>query len=81
MNGSEHIVRQLLYHGADVDALRVSMNESPLMCAAENGHPDITQLLIKHGANINMQTDRCSAALTVACHFGHLDVAEILLGT
>ena len=49
------------------------------MKAARNGHVDVTELLLKHKANINAADMLGYTALMFAMWRGHLDVAEILL--
>ena len=70
----------LLRAGADIEALRRCVQQSPLMLACEHGHAHIVQDLLTAGASINRQTQVCSAALIIACHYGQQQVVDILLG-
>lgn len=45
------IVRELLSHGADVNAQDLD-NWSALICATKAGHQEIVELLVENGANI-----------------------------
>lgn len=42
-------------------------------------HPDIVQLLLRHGANPNIQDDEHWTALMFACQDGYLETVEVLL--
>jgi len=64
----------------DIEALATEHRQTPLMTAAVHGHEDIVRMLVAAGADINRQTSRCSTALIVACHYGHVDCVHALLG-
>ena len=50
------------------------------MEAAREGHEDVVQLLVEHGASINAQTEETQeTALTLACCGGFLEVAHFLI--
>ncbi len=50
------------------------------MEAAREGHEDVVQLLVEHGANVNAQTEETQeTALTLACCGGFLEVAQYLI--
>lgn len=78
--GRLDIVDILLKAGADVEALRLCVLQTPLMRAAEFGHVAVVERLLEAGADIDKQTDECSSALIIACHFGQVDVFRCLLG-
>lgn len=50
--GDMAIVRELLRHGADVNALAADGPGAPIRLALRAGHPDIAALLVEHGAAI-----------------------------
>ncbi|MDE2312711.1 MAG: ankyrin repeat domain-containing protein [Elusimicrobia bacterium] len=52
----------------------------PLHWAALNGYADIAQMLIKHGANVNVQNGGGDTPLDWAALGGHADVAKLLIG-
>ena len=79
-SGVIECVDLLLQHHADIESLRRCVQQTPLMRACEYGHLDIVQGLLSAGANVHCQTAHCSNALTVACHYGHQHVTELLLG-
>ncbi|PVF90979.1 ankyrin, partial [Serendipita vermifera] len=53
--GDEASVRRLVRSGADTNATDVG-GRSPLLYAATEGHEDIVQFLIDHGANAKFMT-------------------------
>ena len=56
--GDINLVKKLIASGADVNQLDSKMGNSPLHIAAQTDHTDILNLLIEHGAFINLQTPR-----------------------
>ena len=50
-------IKVLLDHKADVNAKDKLRGTTPLMWAAEQGHPDAIKLLIDHGANVAAASD------------------------
>lgn len=59
------------------DADLNTKNDS-LICAASMGRKDCAEILIKNGANINVQNDNGSP-LTIVCVFGRRKFAELLI--
>ena len=54
--------------------------DTPLMEAAREGHEDVVQLLVEHGANVNAQTEETQeTALTLACCGGFMEVVQYLI--
>ncbi len=50
------------------------------MEAAREGHEDVVQLLVEHGANVNAQTEETQeTALTLAACGGFIEVAQYLI--
>jgi len=76
LGGNVDIVRELLPHISDINAIDSSQGFSPLMFAARNGNIEIMSLLIEHGALVNMGKKRQSA-LHVACRFGNEEAAAV----
>lgn len=73
------LVKLLLESGAAVNAVD-KRGWSALMFAAKKGDLDITKLLIKHQANLDLQTVSFSwTALIFAVNSGYKDIAEILI--
>lgn len=70
-------VRWLLDHGAQ--ATRTGTRWSALHYAAFSNRPEITQLLIERGAEINARAPNGSTVLMMAAREGHEDLARQLL--
>ncbi len=51
--GSAEAVAALLAHGADVDAAESEDNQTALMWAVAQRHPDVVSLLLDHGADLH----------------------------
>uniref|UniRef100_H3C709 Kinase D interacting substrate 220 n=1 Tax=Tetraodon nigroviridis TaxID=99883 RepID=H3C709_TETNG len=62
----------------DVDS-RSDNGQTPLMVAAEQGNLEITQELIRRGANVNLDDVDCWTALISAAKEGHIEVVKELL--
>ncbi|PCG94502.1 Hypothetical protein PENO1_063400 [Penicillium occitanis (nom. inval.)] len=61
------------------------LTDAPLVLAVHSGHLEMVQLLIEHGANVNVRfyelLGNCavvSECLSLADKLGHLDIAEVL---
>jgi hypothetical protein len=73
-------VRRLLTIGSvDIDKGSLLSNRGPLFAAATCGHTECVQLLIEHGADMNIRTDDGQTALFAAATRGHQDVVTLLL--
>ncbi|KAK2148809.1 hypothetical protein LSH36_481g01031 [Paralvinella palmiformis] len=62
-----------------IDGRTTSVDMSPLHLAMYEGQKDITELLLKYGAEVNRQTKLGKTALHMASMFGHTDALELLL--
>ena len=49
-----------------------------LIWAVSKGHKDIAELLIQHGANVNIKDNKDNSALSTALYFKHYDIADLL---
>lgn len=72
------LVRLLLEHEALVDGPSFR-GQTPLMAASACGEPAVVCLLISAGADVNRADDYGLRPLMYAAHFGHVEVATILL--
>jgi ankyrin repeat protein len=74
-------VEVLLGRGANPNlcALDSANRLSALYLAAQNGYPRIAELLLKHGALVDLANIRNVTPLLIACEFNHAEVVKILL--
>ncbi|MCK5582195.1 MAG: ankyrin repeat domain-containing protein [Elusimicrobiales bacterium] len=76
-NGDVAKVKQLLSDGALVEP-KNRKSWSPLTIAVIKNKPEIADLLLKHGANINVRY-KSQTLLHMACRWGKNDMVEYLL--
>ncbi|XP_046390035.1 kinase D-interacting substrate of 220 kDa B isoform X2 [Ischnura elegans] len=76
--GKLTFVRELLNHGADVNA-EDGDNWSALICAAKEGHTDIVAMLLDQGATLEHRDMGGWTALMWACYKGRTETAHLLL--
>jgi ankyrin repeat protein len=69
----------LLKHGANVNAKEPVREQTALMWAVGEKHPDVTRALIEHGADINAATKLGFTPLLFAAREGDLESAKLLL--
>lgn len=73
------LVDMLLEHGAEINAISRDRNNTPLMDAASEGLPELTQKLLIHGAEIEIASVNGQTALALAVGSGDEDSALYLL--
>ena len=71
-------VRQLVDHGADVNALDFT-HSTPLHLASLQGVLEAVQILIKHGADVNVQNKTNSTPLHRASLIGNVQIVQLLI--
>lgn len=80
--GCMDAVRQLLNHGADIEAGRSgpqwNISATPLTGAAAGGHLDIVRYLVEGGANVNGNGYKSPVAQAIKHR--HADIVDYLLG-
>jgi uncharacterized protein len=54
--GRVDIVKALLEHGADVNAMEKVRGQTALMWAVSQRHPDVVRMLLEHGADVGART-------------------------
>lgn len=77
MNGDRDLVQILLTAGADVDVLE--SGGTPLQQACYNGHVDVAEILIQHGADPNKPGWRGQTPLMMATLNGKPEAVRLLL--
>jgi len=77
-SGNKEIVRMLLEHGADINAIATD-NETVFSYAAASGNKEIIQLLLDYGLVINPEEYDFSLALSAAAEKGHTEMLHFLL--
>lgn len=78
--GDDAIARQLLDHGAAIDAPSppASGKFTPLMTAAREGHDRTVQLLLRAGADTALKNSEGLTAEQIATRAGRADIAEAI---
>ena len=84
MNGDENVVRLLLRKGAYVNAEFTSKSVgTSLIVACRENRRSMVQLLLEHGADVNMRVRDAHlsdvSALSVASNIGSVDIVRMLL--
>ena len=77
--GSKFLVEQLLEAGAKVNATSKVGQCSPLTMASDNGRVEVVQVLLDKRADCQHAQKDGLTALVLACRYGHLDVAKLIL--
>jgi len=66
------------YDAADVNA-QSNFQQTPLGLASLEGHLDVVQVLLEHGADVNLRGEEGLTALHDAISNQHFEVMELLL--
>ena len=76
--GDAKEIEEAILNAANVNA-KDNVGRTALMSAAEHGHIEIAELLLKHGADVNAKANKGITALMSAARDGRTEVAEVLL--
>jgi ankyrin len=77
--GSADAVRMLVEYGATIDAKEPTQNQTALMWAAAERHPDVVKALIEAHADLKAHTRQGFTAMHFAARVGDLESIELLL--
>lgn len=80
-NGHTGIVKFLLDKSKMTINLEMSWGFTPLMLAAGRGHIDTAEVLIQSGASVFKALEDGGTAITIASHYGHTEIVEMLSRT
>ena len=78
-SGAADAVRMLVEYGATVNAKEPSENQTALMWAAAERHPDVMRALIEAHADLQANTKQGFTALHFAARVGDLESVKLLL--
>ncbi len=67
------------YNEAKINRMYIEQGYTPLHHAVQTGNINIVKLLLKHGANINVNAGNCKRALDVAVDVGNVEIIRLLL--
>ncbi|KAF7974428.1 hypothetical protein HWV62_12148 [Athelia sp. TMB] len=65
--------------GVSSEAIAGGASGTALQVASRNNHPEVCQLLLKQGADVNAAGEQCGTALQVASIQVHLRICQLLL--
>ncbi len=77
--GEVAVVRALLNAGICVNTVDPETKDTPLMLAIRHYNAELTDLLIKHKANVNAACEHGETPLMYACRFGHFCAIATLI--
>lgn len=77
--GHMNIVKALIEHRADINAVSVDLRHSPLHVAVSKGKSEVVKYLLSQGALPNRQDCSGSTSLFLAAQYGYTDIAKILI--
>jgi ankyrin repeat protein len=73
------LVRILLGHGVNVNAIASTDNHTPLHKASSRRHVGIVRLLVEHGADVHVQDQSLMTPLHLASSGGNPEIAGLLI--
>ncbi|KAJ1405195.1 ankyrin repeat-containing domain protein [Ochromonadaceae sp. CCMP2298] len=79
LDGELRDAETILQAGVDPNSRCPQLGTTPLMLAAEDNKKDIMHLLIKHGAEVNLQDNLGETALMKAARDCHPQAVKVLL--
>ena len=77
--GDLQAIKRYIEEGGDVNALDGGFKLSAMSWAALHGQPEVVQLLVENGAEVDIKSGDGATPLHSAAFFGRTDVAKLLL--
>ena len=77
--GDIDTIQEYIDKGFSVDEKSPHVGDTALLLATASGHRDIVELLLEHGANVDVQDNYGTTALMAAANRGNRDMVELLL--
>ena len=80
--GNEKLARKLISMNIDVNKcefIQEGVTNTALMVAARRGNTQIVELLLNHGAKLNLKNFHGNTALHIACESGYEDIVEVFM--
>ncbi|XP_046549385.1 protein fem-1 homolog A-A-like [Haliotis rubra] len=79
IGGDAEVVNYILSKNmVDINS-RGHRKKTPAMLAGQNGHREVVDVLVKHGAKLSLRDKRHNNILHLACGEGHLDVVKYIM--
>lgn len=79
LNNKVDEAKELIKEGVNVKASFGSVAVPPLIIAVHENNPEMVQLLLENGANINVRESEGNTPLLMAAQFGFKDIVKKLL--
>jgi hypothetical protein len=73
-----NVVRLLLEHGADVNALENDDSYTPLHVAVNYGRVEVVRVLLEHGANVGAEDKKGKTPLQLASNKGYEEIMKLI---
>ena len=77
--GNINTVKSLIDLKIDINNQNIPAESTPLLIASYLGNADIVELLLEHGAKVDLVDDEDDTPLHCACIHGHFTIAQSLL--
>lgn len=75
------MIKIMIKRGADINQRRPIDQYTPLMIAAKNNQPQLSNLLLQSGAHVNLVTGFNRTALQIAALHNSLEAAQVLVSS
>ena len=76
--GHTEVVKLLISHSAQVNAIKNKYGQTPIYTAAYWGHPKVVAVLLCHSAGVDAETCGEKTALQLAEEMGQDDIVDLL---